>query len=71
MRYEHCGWPSKNHMMSNDGRPVHAPRRRLLAAVYAIALIVIVVPSSSGQKPAPRAMGAFIAIRSTPPSPCR
>ena len=24
-----CGWPSKNYETSNDGRPVHAPRRGL------------------------------------------
>jgi hypothetical protein len=145
MRCVRCGWPSKNYEMSNDGRPVSAPRRRLparaldadvrlayeahlaicrqcraglaeisaipsllagldesvfaappevaptpvpdtllprllqaagrerarrrwlttglglLAAACAIALIVIVVPSSSGPKTAPRAMTALVA----------
>src|SRR6266700_5726397 len=31
MRCVRCGWPSKNYEMSNDGRPVRAPRRRLPA----------------------------------------
>src|SRR6185437_9700054 len=29
MRCVRCGWPSKSYEMSNDGRPVRAPRRRL------------------------------------------
>src|SRR5215471_13847490 len=38
MRCVRCGWPSKNYEMSNDGRPVRAPRRRL--------------PADSSQRPA-------------------
>src|ERR1022692_209308 len=56
MRCVRCGWPSKNYEMSNDGRSVRAPRRRLPARSARC-----VVPSSSGPKPAPRAMAALVA----------